>query len=136
MSLCRSLESRLCLLVVIGCFVLSACGGGSNSQNAQVLNLGGNWQASTISNLGFNTFLSGSLNQTGDQISGIMSISGSPCATSGVLSGSVSGSRVNLSLTEGSQSVALSGTASPDGNSMSGSYWSQIDPSALAAHRG
>ena len=105
--------------------ILAGCGGGSggsSSQSATVLNLAGNWQASTSSNLGYNTFLSGTLTQTGNQISGNMSISGSPCAFSGMLSGTVSGSSVTLSLTEGSQSVSLTGTATQDGNSMTGTY--------------
>lgn len=109
-------------LAFILCLGLPGCGGGGNSQNAQVLNLAGYWQASTISNLGYNTFLSGTLAQTGSQLSGTMSISGSPCATSGTLSGTVSGSTVTMSLTEGAQSVSLNGTASQNGNSITGTY--------------
>jgi hypothetical protein len=112
-------------LVLILCVVLSGCSGGSGSggsQNAQPINLAGNWQASTISNLGYNTFLWGAINQTGGQFSGTMNISGSPCAVSGTLSGSVNGLNVTVSLLEGTQTVSLTGTASADGNSMTGTY--------------
>src|SRR5580704_16237318 len=41
---------------------------------ATVLDLAGKWEASTDSILGFSTFLSGTFTQTGNQISGTMSI--------------------------------------------------------------
>jgi hypothetical protein len=111
------------LLAVVGCFGLAACsGGGGGSQSAQVLNLGGFWQTSTISALGYDTFLAGNLTQTGSQISGTLTIIGSPCTASGTLTGTVSGSSVTMSLTEGLQSVSLTGTASSDGNSIAGTY--------------
>jgi hypothetical protein len=117
----------LLLFVFIACVVQSGCGGGggagsSSNQNGQVLNLAGNWQANTVSSLGYDTSLSGTLTQTGSQLSGNMTIVGSPCATVGALSGTISGSSVSLSLTEGAQTVPLSGTASADGNSISGTY--------------
>jgi hypothetical protein len=115
----RSFRVGFLVALLIDC---GGGGGGGSSQSGTVLNLAGNWQASTSSKLGYNTFLSGTLTQTGNQISGSMTISGSPCALSGMLSGTVSGSSVTLSLTEGSQMVSLSGTAAPDGNSMTGTY--------------
>jgi len=115
-----SLISISLVLLAVGCG-----GGGSSSQSAAVLNLAGTWQASTNSKLGFNTFLAGTLTQTGTQISGTLTIGDSPCATSGTLSGSVSGSTVTLSLMEGSQSVSLTGTVTPDGNSITGTYQAQ-----------
>ena len=109
--------------IVLSCLLWSGCGGsGNSSPSAAVINLAGNWQASTVSKLGYNTSLAGTLAQTGNQISGTMSISGSPCATSGSLTGTVTGLDLSLSLTEGVQSVSLSGTASADGNSISGTY--------------
>jgi len=114
--------SRSCAhLVAILCLLLSGCGGGS-SQNAQVVNLGGYWQTSTVSALGYDTFLAGNLTQTGNQISGTLTIYGSPCATSGNLAGTVSGLNVTMSLTEGLQSVSLAGTVSSAGNSITGTY--------------
>jgi len=113
-----SLISIFVALLAVGC----GGGGSGSSQSAAVLNLAGTWQASTNSTLGFDTFLSGTFTQTGTQISGTMSIGDSPCATSGTLNGSISGSTVTLSLMEGSQSVSLTGTATPDGNSITGTY--------------
>jgi Concanavalin A-like lectin/glucanases superfamily len=111
------------LLAVVGCFGLAACsGGGGSSQSAQVLNLGGFWQTSTVSALGYDSFLLGNLTQTGNEISGTLTIFGSPCASSGTLTGNISGSTVTMSLTEGLQSVSLTGTATSDGNSITGSY--------------
>lgn len=115
----------LALLAVILYIALCGCGSGNGSggsQTAQAVNLAGNWEASTISNLGYDTFLSGAINQTGTQLSGTMNISGSPCAVSGALSGSVNGLKVTMSLLEGTQSVSLAGTASADGNSITGTY--------------
>src|ERR1700690_2235348 len=117
-----SIRSRSLMVGLLGALLAGCGGGGGSSPSATVLNLAGNWQASTSSKLGYNTFLSGTLTQTGNQISGNMSISGSPCALSGMLSGTVSGLGVALSLLEGSQSVSLTGTAAPDGNSMTGTY--------------
>ena len=120
----RHVCAFLLCLGISSCALLSGCGGGGGgtSQTGQVLNLAGNWQANTISNFGFNTFLSGTITQSGSSISGTMSISGSPCANSGALSGTVSGSSVTLSLAEGTQSVSLTGTASANGNSITGTY--------------
>ncbi len=110
-------------LLAVGCFALAACGGcGGSSQSAQVLNLGGFWQTSTISALGYDTFLAGNLTQTGSRISGTLTIYGSPCATSGTLTGTISGSTVTMSLTEGLQIASLTGTATSDGNSITGTY--------------
>jgi VCBS repeat protein len=110
-------------LAILVCVASAACGGGSGVGNSgQTVNLGGFWQANTVSNLGYNTSLSGNIVQTGTQIIGTMNISGSPCALSGTISGAVSGLKVTFSLSEGAQNVSLSGNASTDGNSISGTY--------------
>lgn len=113
---------RSSLLALILCLGLPACGGGHTVGGGTTLNLAGNWQATTRSNFGFSTFLAGTLSQSGNQISGTLTISGSPCAVSGALAGTVSGTSVNLSLNEGGQSVTIAATASADGNSMTGTY--------------
>lgn len=120
-SVCRNSKSAAgFFLFLLG---LAGCGGaGSNSHNEQPVNLAGYWQASTISALGYNTLLWGTLTQNGNQISGTMTIVGSPCAPSGLLSGTVTGMNVALSLMEGTQSVSLNGKASVDGNSIAGNY--------------
>ena len=126
MGTCRSLRARV-FLALVACVGLTACGagGGAGSNSGQTVNLAGFWQASTVSGLGFDTSLSGTIAQNGEQLSGTMNITGSPCAISGTLSGTISGSRVSLSLSEGQQSVSLSGTASADGSSISGTYQGQ-----------
>lgn len=120
----QSIGSSFTTSVLILCLGLSACsgGGGSNQQSGQLLNLTGYWQANTISNLGYNTSLSGHVIQSGNQISGTMTVVGSPCATSSALSGTIAGMSVALSLMEGVQSVSFSGTVSADGNSITGTY--------------
>src|SRR5579872_4255554 len=85
-----SIRCRSLMVGFLGALSVGCGGGGGGSQNATVLNLAGNWQASTNSKLGYNTFISGAIAQTGNQISGTMNISGSPCALSGALSGTVS----------------------------------------------
>ncbi len=118
--------AHLAMILSLG---LSGCGGGgasTTSENAQILSLAGNWQASTISNLGYNTLLSGTLVQTGSQISGTLNISGSPCATSGTLTGTINNSSVTMVLTEGIQNVSLQGAVAPDGNSITGTYQTPV----------
>ena len=78
---------RSSLLALILCLGLPACGGGHTVGGGTTLNLAGNWQATTRSNFGFSTFLAGTLSQSGNQISGTLTISGSPCAVSGSSSG-------------------------------------------------
>src|SRR6516164_2428017 len=82
--------------------VLSACGGGSSSAP---VNLAGNWQFTGQSTVfvDLNFVGTAALQQTGSSISGNLSLSGSPCATTAALSGSLSGTSVSFQIEEGNQ---------------------------------
>jgi hypothetical protein len=115
-------------LVLVTVFVfLIGCGGGSSggsqSQQATPVNIAGDWQITAKSTVfGFSATVTGFVNQSGGTISGQLAISGSPCAVSATMAGTVSGTAVTIQIDENGQPVTLSGTASVDGNSASGTY--------------
>src|SRR5579859_7593368 len=89
----------------------------------QPTSVAGNWQITAKSGVfGIMATVTGLINQPGGSLSGQLAISGSPCATSASMAGIVSGTALNIQLNESGQTVALSGTASADGNSASGTY--------------
>ena len=71
---------------------------------------------------GFQSGASGQLTQNGNSVSGQLSLSGTPCASSAVVSGMVSGSSMSMTLNENGQLVTFSGTVSSDGSSANGTY--------------
>jgi hypothetical protein len=87
------------------------------------INIAGNWTILSASSksVAQRTF-TGPVGQNGSSISGSLSISGSPCAQTGILTGAVNASSITASLMENGQPVSLAGTVSSDGNSASGSY--------------
>ncbi|HEX4134032.1 MAG TPA: IPT/TIG domain-containing protein [Bryobacteraceae bacterium] len=93
------------------------------SLDTQATGLTGYWNFTAQSNVyGFQSGASGQLTQSGNTISGQLSLSGTPCATSAVASGTVSGSALSMTLNENGQVVTFSGSVSSDGNSASGAY--------------
>jgi uncharacterized protein (TIGR03437 family) len=90
---------------------------------AQPTGLTGYWTFTAQSSVyGFQSEASGQLTQSGDNISGQLSLSGTPCASLAVVSGTVSGLSLSMNLNENGQLVTFSGSVSSDGNSVSGSY--------------
>jgi hypothetical protein len=101
---------------------IAGCGGGSNSSPTGI-SLAGNWLFTAHSQASGETFTgSAPLQQNGTSISGTIKLSGSPCATSATLSGSISGTAVTFQVELGDQPVNFSGTSNSGGTSMSGSY--------------
>lgn len=58
--------------------------------------------------------------QSGNQLTGAISIAGTPCITTGTITGSLSGNTISFGAVKGSQTIAYSGSVS--GSSMSGDY--------------
>lgn len=102
----------LCLCIV-GC-------GSSNSSSGPTL--AGNWQFTGQSNFGATFTGSAALQQNHSLVTGTATISGSQCASSVTITGSISGTTVTLQLQFGNQPVNFNGTANAAMTSMSGTY--------------
>jgi uncharacterized protein (TIGR03437 family) len=87
-------------------------------------NMTGSWQFIGQSSLfGLSFSVAGQITQSGNNISGQLAISGTPCATSTAFNGTVSGNgALAMNLNENGQVVVFSGTLASDGNSASGTY--------------
>ena len=104
--------------------------GGNTSNTGTVAVVGiqqigftGNWMFAAKSTVyGFQSSASGLLTQNGNSISGQLSLSGTPCAVSGAVTGTVSGTALSMTLNEGGQLVTFTGTVSADSTSASGTY--------------
>jgi hypothetical protein len=95
----------------------------SGNGSAAPTNIAGNWSfLSTSSKVVGQVSFTGTVVQTGSGISGAFDISGTPCAQTGSLAGTLNANSITASLNENGQTISLSGTASSDGNSASGSY--------------
>jgi hypothetical protein len=77
---------------------------------------------------------SGELTQSGSNILGQFSLSGTPCAISAALSGTVSGSSLSITLNENGQLVMLLGSVSSDNNSASALRHSEAARTVISAH--
>lgn len=111
------------LTALLALFLTSCGGGGGGSDEGTSLNLtgtwSGNWSSSvTTSDTGS---LSSTLTQTGTLISGTVDVTGSPCFTSGSVSGKITDGTVTFTVTSGQSSVAYS-AANATSISMNGQY--------------
>jgi uncharacterized protein (TIGR03437 family) len=95
---------------------------------AQAQNMSGTWQINARSTVySIQTAATGQITQTGTGVVAQLNITGSVCATVGAGNGTLTGSTLNLEMTEANQSlncelVQFAGTVSADGNSASGTY--------------
>jgi hypothetical protein len=64
----------------------------------------------------------GTLQQSGNSVSGQVGLSGTPCALTARLAGMVSGTSFNFQLQEGVQLVSFAGVITSNGNAVSGTY--------------
>jgi len=116
------------VLLLCGC--LAGCGSSSETPN-----LTGNWQFTLKSSLTGNTYTgTASITQSsalvdslgaGSQermLTGTVNFANNPCATAAPLSGSITGSNVILTATEGGIPVSLTGNVNGAFTAMSGDY--------------
>jgi hypothetical protein len=86
-------------------------------------NFTGIWQFTGNSTTFASTFTgTGSLQQNGNSLAGQINLSGSPCATTAPLSGTVNSTSLTFQLQEGSQTVSFTGSANSSVSSVSGNY--------------
>ncbi len=118
------MRNHFCMVVVFLCLgALGSCGGGNSS--GSTINVAGNWQFTANSTVfGFTSTASGQINQNGSALSGTLALSGTPCAESANLTGSLSGNKITATLDENGQNTMYTGTVAADGNSGSGTYQS------------
>ena len=113
------------VLLLCGC--LAGCGSAPN--------LTGNWQFTFKSSSNGNTYTgTASMTQSSSPVSskgagghehmvtGTLNFANNPCATAAPLSGTIDGSNVILTATEGGQPVSLTGTVNAEFKAMSGDY--------------
>jgi uncharacterized protein (TIGR03437 family) len=87
-------------------------------------NMTGSWQFVAQSSVfGISFSVTGQIEQVGNNVSGQLTISGTPCATSAAFNGTVSGTgALTINLNENAQVVVFTGMLASDGNSASGTY--------------
>jgi pectate lyase len=107
---------RLLGLLILS-LALSACGGGGGGP----VNVTGDWSGTWTSSRGSGSTLSATLLQSGTSVSGTAQVGGSPCLSTGDVSGTVSGSGATFGVVSGSHGITFTAnriTAS----SMTGTY--------------
>ena len=125
---------RKAVIKMLGVLLLCGCLAGCGS-SSETLNLTGNWQFTLKSSLSGNTYTgTASITQSsgppdslgaGSQertLTGTMNFANDPCATAAPLSGSISGSNVILTATEGGLPLSLTGNVNAASTAMSGDY--------------
>ncbi len=96
-------------------------GGGGGSEPPSNANLTGEWRGSWTDATGTGE-ASFSLTQTGDAVSGTVSVTGDDCLTTGNVSGTVSGNTVNLSIQSDAEIVSLNGTYDDSAKTLAGRW--------------
>jgi hypothetical protein len=118
------------VIKMLGVLLLCGCLAGCGSSAP---NLTGNWQFTVKSSAYGNTYTgTASITQGGPvdssgsgverMVTGTMNFANDPCATAAPLTGTISGSNVILTATEGSQLLLLTGSVNAAFTAMSGNY--------------
>jgi hypothetical protein len=132
------MKSNILIAVVIclGCSI-SGCGGYSSHSNTPLgQTLAGTWQFTYVSSKAGSSTVSGTLTQTGGAFSGSVALTGS-CASSGMFSGTVSGSALTGTITESNpETINITGTLATSGSTASGNYQVMSATGACAAASG
>jgi hypothetical protein len=124
-------------LMLVGCGGGSGHSGSSNPSGGSTQSIQGSWEivATSITLPGLQSFIEADLTQSGNNLSAgskqllILTVQGGManvdlCSTQLSASGSLNGTALTGTLTEGSQSVRITGTLSGDGKSATGTYQS------------
>ena len=127
----------IAVVICLSCSI-SGCGGGygssSNSQTGGLL--AGNWMFTYVSSKSGSVTASGTLTQTGNSVSGTVTITGS-CATSGIIKGTISGYSFTGTITETSpETISVTGNIAANGSTASGTYQVTTATGACAAASG
>jgi hypothetical protein len=114
---------KACCILIL-CFLLAGCGGGNNSMSVAPLNITGSWTVTATSTTfqGLVTTGAGQITQSGTALSATLTLTGSPCSSSGPLVGTLTGTALNATLNENGQDVTFTGTVASGGNSANGTY--------------
>jgi hypothetical protein len=136
--LLREYEQFLCILLLAGTILLSACGGGPSNSQQQNAKLSGNWQfiLTNTSDLTVKSGLQGGfLLQNNGSLSGevaysnVLQGSQEPCNSgSAPITGTINGQTISLTAVAGTQTFALTGTLSSDGSTILGMYTATPGP--------
>jgi hypothetical protein len=126
----KVLTAALAAFLLVGLLFLAACGGGgasSSTNSSSAAPITGNWSIAlqTIPSTPTGTpkstgTLSGFLSGTKDAVTGRTVYTGTTCAGIGNVSGTVTGSKVALSVSPTGLNISLTGTLAPDQSSMCG----------------
>jgi len=132
------MKSTIRITFVI-CLALSivGCGGYSSHGNTPLSQtLAGTWDFTYVSSKGGSSTVSGTFTQSAGAFSASVALTGS-CSSSGMISGTVSGSAITGSLTETSpETINVTGTLATSGNTASGTYQVMSATGACAAASG
>src|ERR1700752_4637217 len=122
----------LCLV-----YSISGCGGYSSHGNTPLnQTLAGTWDFTYVSSTSGSATVSGTFTQTMGAFSGSMALTGS-CATTGMLSGTVSGSVITGTLTETNpETITVMGSLDTSGSTASGTYQVMSATGACASASG
>jgi hypothetical protein len=123
----------IAVVICLGCSI-SGCGYMAPNNSQTAASMAGNWQFTFTSSKGAAMSLSGTgtLSQTGSSFSGTLSITGA-CATSGTISGTLSGLSLSGTLTGSNLTISVTGSTVSNYNSASGSYQVMMASGACAA---
>jgi tetratricopeptide (TPR) repeat protein len=115
-------------VAAVGGGVALAGGGGGGGGDSpappppSAMNLTGDWSGTWIDATGASGAATFSLTQTGNAVSGTVSVTGDDCLTAGDISGSVSGNTANLTIRSGAETVALSASSDNTAKTMTGTW--------------
>ena len=124
-------------LVICLVFSISGCGGYSSHGNTPLSQtLAGTWDFTYVSSTNGSATVSGTFTQTMGAFSASVSLTGT-CASTGMISGTVSGSAITGTLTEASpETISVMGTLASNGNTATGTYQVMSATGACAAASG
>ena len=116
------MKVRTTALILLFSLAVAGCGGGGVISTPP-LNVAGTWSGTWASSRGSGGTVQAVISQSGTSLSGTATVTGSPCFTSGSISGSVSGNNVAFGvLFGGGQQANFSAAVGSGGTSMSGTY--------------
>jgi hypothetical protein len=126
----------IAVVIFLGCSI-SGCGGYSSHSNTPLnQTLAGTWDFTYVSSKSGSSTVSGTITQTNGAFSASVALTGS-CASTGMLSGTVSGSAITGTLAETNpETITVTGTLDTTGSTASGTYQVMSATGACAAVSG